>query len=613
MIKRDELQIKCVQTNNKTEKNEKRRKRKTKKHSLVVTAHLRLVGRERVAKLKKGCCTMSLAAVGSLSKQPSLWEKDGEHSVCMHCATPFTFFTRRHHCRRCGGVFCAKCASLRPFVAPHYYLTRLCPPCCCPLLSLPTNLLRYIMLFLSYDAQDRMLRVSRRFQTVLFLPFEEVNNLQERFVWKDPRDVIHVSRHSVIIRAVDRSANQTRALKIVPKGNMASRRQWQRLQHVVDLLYCGQHPSFPNLYGLLQTSQFVVIVMEMLPDAYESLESLLLWKQRLDDEGQVLQIIGNLLLVLMYLHDSLNVAHRHISLKTVLVDPSNCSIKLLGLGHCVSFGAPLQSYLRHLHFSPSWKAAAQGGGSGVIGGEGGPLNSQRSKLFQYRAKPVPIPPPIAVPVDQALKRKSDFYAKAAKDRNDPLVKDSAKSRSFSQVRPSASSSPAATGATTASAAVDPFSSEHVVSPRGEGLFCAPEQRLAEAACSLVPTLAVRGRDLVTWDVYAVGLLAVFLFRRSQPNEKKLKPFVGEDHEVKRRALGGVFDAPFHVDDTAGLSDEARSLVVLLLSRRATCREALQHPALSKYAVSRHEDAMSPPPVPHHGKRTFRPESAVRDN
>eukprot|EP01113_Clastostelium_recurvatum_P024294 TRINITY_DN2900_c0_g1_i5.p2 TRINITY_DN2900_c0_g1~~TRINITY_DN2900_c0_g1_i5.p2 ORF type:complete len:129 (-),score=18.87 TRINITY_DN2900_c0_g1_i5:293-679(-) len=31
--------------------------------------------------------------------------------VCMGCEAAFTFFRRRHHCRKCGQVFCDSCSN----------------------------------------------------------------------------------------------------------------------------------------------------------------------------------------------------------------------------------------------------------------------------------------------------------------------------------------------------------------------------------------------------------------------------------------------------------------------------------------------------------------------
>lgn len=41
------------------------------------------------------------------------WVPDAEASHCYACATEFTLFRRRHHCRGCGRIFCAEYV-LRP-------------------------------------------------------------------------------------------------------------------------------------------------------------------------------------------------------------------------------------------------------------------------------------------------------------------------------------------------------------------------------------------------------------------------------------------------------------------------------------------------------------------
>ncbi|KAK9712938.1 Zn finger protein [Basidiobolus ranarum] len=39
------------------------------------------------------------------------WKPDSNAVFCNSCELQFNFFDRRHHCRKCGDIFCANCSS----------------------------------------------------------------------------------------------------------------------------------------------------------------------------------------------------------------------------------------------------------------------------------------------------------------------------------------------------------------------------------------------------------------------------------------------------------------------------------------------------------------------
>ena len=45
--------------------------------------------------------------------QSNAWEKDSSRKTCHDCNLKFTIRRRRHHCRRCGRLFCKKCSAER--------------------------------------------------------------------------------------------------------------------------------------------------------------------------------------------------------------------------------------------------------------------------------------------------------------------------------------------------------------------------------------------------------------------------------------------------------------------------------------------------------------------
>ncbi|XP_039050026.1 vacuolar protein sorting-associated protein 27-like [Hibiscus syriacus] len=56
------------------------------------------------------------------------WEVDASH--CQGCSSLFTFINRKHHCRRCGRIFCNSCSQQRMVLHGHGDSSvRVCDPC----------------------------------------------------------------------------------------------------------------------------------------------------------------------------------------------------------------------------------------------------------------------------------------------------------------------------------------------------------------------------------------------------------------------------------------------------------------------------------------------------
>eukprot|EP01083_Nonionella_stella_P107156 310046_1 len=57
--------------------------------------------------------TQSVGAKESLSETLPVWVPDSHVTNCSICMEKFTFTTRKHHCRKCGGVVCSKCSKYK--------------------------------------------------------------------------------------------------------------------------------------------------------------------------------------------------------------------------------------------------------------------------------------------------------------------------------------------------------------------------------------------------------------------------------------------------------------------------------------------------------------------
>lgn len=55
--------------------------------------------------------------------QTGSWEKDMNVHACRKCMRKFTLFFRKHHCRRCGRIYCDACTSHRAYIPENVHIT----------------------------------------------------------------------------------------------------------------------------------------------------------------------------------------------------------------------------------------------------------------------------------------------------------------------------------------------------------------------------------------------------------------------------------------------------------------------------------------------------------
>eukprot|EP00033_Pygsuia_biforma_P002437 GCRY01002703.1.p1 GENE.GCRY01002703.1~~GCRY01002703.1.p1 ORF type:complete len:113 (-),score=2.94 GCRY01002703.1:12-350(-) len=65
----------------------------------------------------------------ALTKDSELWVPDSDSSECELCKVNFSFSNRRHHCRRCGKVFCGECCMAISQLTGFYEPERVCENC----------------------------------------------------------------------------------------------------------------------------------------------------------------------------------------------------------------------------------------------------------------------------------------------------------------------------------------------------------------------------------------------------------------------------------------------------------------------------------------------------
>ena len=81
-----------------------------------------------IALLDSWVDSMQVAKLG-LTHAESRWQADHEATHCPVCQAAFGMFQRKHHCRRCGRVFCGSCCGHRITLGSSDKPERACAAC----------------------------------------------------------------------------------------------------------------------------------------------------------------------------------------------------------------------------------------------------------------------------------------------------------------------------------------------------------------------------------------------------------------------------------------------------------------------------------------------------
>ena len=54
------------------------------------------------------------------------WDKDQDYSNCYNCSSHFNLLLRKHHCRKCGKIFCIRCLKNYTVFNKQHYVCQNC-------------------------------------------------------------------------------------------------------------------------------------------------------------------------------------------------------------------------------------------------------------------------------------------------------------------------------------------------------------------------------------------------------------------------------------------------------------------------------------------------------
>eukprot|EP01064_Diplonema_japonicum_P003687 TRINITY_DN1238_c0_g2_i1.p1 TRINITY_DN1238_c0_g2~~TRINITY_DN1238_c0_g2_i1.p1 ORF type:complete len:418 (+),score=57.47 TRINITY_DN1238_c0_g2_i1:66-1256(+) len=180
------------------------------------------------------------------------WVPNEASSTCMQCTAQFSLFLRRHHCRRCGGLFCWKCCKVS-----NRTETRECEKCVCRLFLLSDDVILHAISFLDEVSMHCSMQTARRLTrcTPLPYPFADQSHVNKIFL---PLGTNPAGQSLY----KETPTGRTVALKKIGKTTVFSRKRWKRTVDEMEVMRSMQDPCLIEVHSIFQTHTELIAVTE---------------------------------------------------------------------------------------------------------------------------------------------------------------------------------------------------------------------------------------------------------------------------------------------------------------------------------------------------------------
>jgi hypothetical protein len=294
-----------------------------------------------------------------------VWLPDKESDECMgaKCRVKFSLFTRKHHCRWCGKIYCDQCS---PDPAPGK--PRLCKDCRLPRVFTPQLLQRRLGRSFSqsdglyeYDATPAELilafvgvgktrtalmqtcRYIRDHFHVPTLPYRA--HTEERFPQLRHTGTVAGKGGGGVVHIVNDNLHRCLvAVKLVAKDEQWGFAAYRRLLQEIEFQRSAQHPNVAPLFEAFQTPDKICFSMragegKSLRHAFENVK-----RMQCDMEVFALYIIREITKAIRYLFTEKRIVHRDLKPDNIVLSGDYDNVMLIDFGLAERIESDSQMY-----------------------------------------------------------------------------------------------------------------------------------------------------------------------------------------------------------------------------------------------------------------------------